>query len=51
MAYMGERRGARRDFVGKPEEKSPLGRFICKRGCNIRMELKEILHGSVLAQV
>ena len=41
MARMGERRGAYRVFVGKPEEKSTLGRPRCRWEDNNKMDLKE----------
>ena len=42
VACMGERRGAYRLLVGKPERKYPLGRPRCRCESNIKMDLKEI---------
>jgi hypothetical protein len=39
---MGEGRGVYRDFVGKPEERRPLGRPRCRWGDNIKMDLQEV---------
>jgi hypothetical protein len=39
---MGERRGAYRDFVGKPEERRPLGRPRRRWKDNIKMDLREV---------
>jgi hypothetical protein len=39
---MGERRGARRLLVGKPEGKRPLRRPRCKWGNNITIDLQEL---------
>jgi hypothetical protein len=39
---MGEERGVHRVLVGKPEEKSPLGRPRCRWEDNIKMDLKEV---------
>jgi len=40
----GERRGAHSVLVKKPEGKRPFGRPMC-RWDNIKMDLKEVLHG------
>ena len=39
---MGERIGVYRALVGKPEGKRPLGRSMCRREDNIKMDLKEV---------
>jgi len=39
---MGERRGAYRVLVGKPEGKRPLGRPSYRREDNIKMDLQEV---------
>jgi len=39
---MGEWRGAYRVLVGKPEEKSALGRPRCRWEDNTKMDLKEV---------
>jgi hypothetical protein len=39
---MGERRHVYRFFVGKPEEKRPLGRLRHRREDNIKMDLQEV---------
>jgi hypothetical protein len=39
---MGEKSNAYRILVGKPEGKRPLGRPRHRRGCNIKMKLREI---------
>jgi hypothetical protein len=39
---MGERRGAYRVLVGKPEGKRPLGRFRRRWEDNIKMDLQEV---------
>jgi hypothetical protein len=41
VAFMGERRGAYRLFVGKPEGKRPLGRPRHRWEDNIKMGLQE----------
>jgi hypothetical protein len=38
---MGAKRNAYRIFVGKPEEKRPLGRPKCRWVNNIKMDLRE----------
>jgi hypothetical protein len=40
---MGERRGACRVLMGKPDGKRPLGRPRRRREGNIKMNLKEVL--------
>ena len=42
MAYMGERRGAYRVLVGKPEGKKSLGRTRCRWKDNIKRDLQEV---------
>jgi hypothetical protein len=42
MARMGERRGAYRVLVGRPEGKRPLGRSMRSWEDNIKMDLREI---------
>jgi hypothetical protein len=44
---MGERRGVYRILVGKPEEKSPLGRPSRRGEDNIKIELQEVGCGSM----
>jgi hypothetical protein len=39
---MGERRGAYRALVGKPEERRPLGRPRRRWKDNIKMDLREV---------
>jgi hypothetical protein len=39
---MGERRGAYRALVGKPEERRQLGRPRRRRKDNIKMDLREV---------
>ena len=39
---MGERRGANRALVGKPEERRPLGRPRHRWEDNIKMDLREV---------
>ena len=38
----GERRGAYRVLVGKPEGRRPLGRSKCRWEDNIKMDLREV---------
>jgi hypothetical protein len=38
----GEKRNANRIFMGKPEERRPLGRPKCRWVDNIKMDLREI---------
>jgi hypothetical protein len=42
VARMGERRGAYRALVGKPEGRRPLGRPRRKWESNIKMDLREV---------
>ena len=42
VARMGERRGAYRVLVWKPEGKRPFGRPGCRWGDNIKMDLQEV---------
>ena len=42
VAHMGERRGAYRVLVGKPEGRRPLGRPKCRWENNIKMGLQEM---------
>ena len=42
VAFMGERRGAYRVLVGKPEGKGPIGRPRHRQEGNIKMDLKEV---------
>jgi hypothetical protein len=39
---MGERRGAHRVLVGKPEGRRPLRRLRCRREDNIKMDFREV---------
>jgi hypothetical protein len=39
---MGERRGAYRALVGKPEKRRPLGRLRRRWENNIKMDLREV---------
>jgi hypothetical protein len=39
---MGERRGAYRVLVGRPEGRRPLGRPRCRWENNIKMDLREV---------
>jgi len=43
----GERRGAYRVLVGKPEGKRPLGRLRCRWVDNIKMDLQEVGCGGI----
>jgi hypothetical protein len=47
VARMGERRGVRRDMVGKPEGKRPRGRPRRRWEDNIRLDLQEVGCGCV----
>jgi hypothetical protein len=55
VARMGERRGAYRALVGKPERRRPLGRPRRRWEDNIKMDLREVGWGGMdwinLAQV
>jgi hypothetical protein len=42
VACMGEKRGAFRVLVGKPDEKTPLGRPGLRREDNIKMDLQKL---------
>jgi hypothetical protein len=42
VAGMGERRGAYRDLMGKPEGKKPLGKPRLRWGDNVKMDLQEV---------
>jgi hypothetical protein len=50
MARMGERRGAYRALVGKPEGRRPLGRPRRRWEDNIEMDLQEVEWGHGLDQ-
>jgi hypothetical protein len=39
---MGEKRGAYRIWVGRPEGRQPLGRPRCRWDDNIKMDLQEV---------
>ena len=47
VARMGERRGAYRVLVGKPEGKRTLGRSMCRREGNIKMYHQEVGGGGM----
>jgi hypothetical protein len=47
VARMGEKRNARRIWIGKPEEKRPLGRSRRRWEDNIKMDLREIEWGGL----
>ena len=47
VAFMGERRGAYRVLVGKPEGKGPIGRPRHRQEGNIKMDLKEVGCGAM----
>jgi hypothetical protein len=47
VARMGERRGAYRVLVGKPEGRSPLGRPRRRWEDNIKMDLRGVVCGCV----
>jgi hypothetical protein len=44
---MGERRGAYRALVGKPEGRRPLGRPRCRWEDNIKMDVREVGWGGM----
>jgi hypothetical protein len=44
---MGERRGAYRALVGKPEGRRPLGRPRCRWENNIKMNLRGVVWGGI----
>jgi hypothetical protein len=46
VARMGERRGAYRALVGKPEGRRPLGRPWRRWEVNIKMDLREVGRGA-----
>jgi hypothetical protein len=46
VACMGERRGAQRIMVGRPEGRKPLGRSRNRWKYNIKMDLKEVQWGA-----
>jgi hypothetical protein len=46
VARKGERRGAYRALVGKPEERRPLGRPRRRWEDNIKMDLREVGWGA-----
>jgi hypothetical protein len=46
VTRMGERRGAHRSIVGKPEGKRPLGRSRRKWDDNIMTDLQEVCWGA-----
>jgi hypothetical protein len=48
VARMGERRGAYRALVGKPERRRPLGRPWRRREDNIKMDLRKVGWGHEL---
>jgi len=45
VAGMGERKGAYRDLVGRPEGKRQLGRPMRRWEDNIKIDLKEVIWG------
>jgi len=45
VAHMGERRGAYRDLMGRPEGKRQLGRPMHRWEDNIKIDLKEVVWG------
>ena len=47
VARMGERRGAYRVLVGKPEGKRPLRRSICRWEDNNKMDLQGVGYGGM----
>ena len=42
VAFMGERRGAYRVLMGRPEGMRPLGRAGCRWEDNIKMDLEDV---------
>jgi hypothetical protein len=48
---MGERRGAYRDLVGKPEGRTPLGRPRRRWKDNIKMDLREVGWGACTGSI
>jgi hypothetical protein len=47
VACMGEKRGAYRSLVGKPEGKRPIGKPRCRREGNIKMDLQQVGSGGM----
>ena len=47
MARMGDRRGAYRVFVGRPDRKGSLGRRRYRWENNIKLDLQEVGWGSM----
>jgi hypothetical protein len=47
VARIGERRGVYRVMVGNPERKSLLGRLRRRWECNIKIDLQEVVCGSI----
>jgi hypothetical protein len=47
VACMGDRTGAYRVLVERPEVRRPLGRYRCRWENNIEMYLKEVAWGSM----
>ena len=47
VAYRGDRRGAYRVLVRRPERKRPLGRPKCRWEDNIKMDLQQVGCGSM----
>jgi hypothetical protein len=47
VAHLGERRGAYRALVGKPEGRKPLGRTRRRWEDNIKMDLREVGWGGM----
>jgi hypothetical protein len=43
---MGERRGAYRVLMGKPEGRRPLGKPRCRWEDSIKMDLREVVWGA-----
>jgi hypothetical protein len=46
VARMGERRGAYRGLLGKPERKRPLGKPRRRQQHNIKMDIREVGRGA-----
>jgi len=47
VACLGERRGAYRVLMGKPERKRPFGRPRCRWKDNIKVDLQEVGWGAM----
>jgi len=47
VAHMGDRRGTYRDFMGRPEGRSPIGRPRPRWEDNIKMDLQEVGWGDL----